>query len=65
MLYMNESLQSFILIRVDDPDPIKEMHKHTMALQTNYVTVTFAVVKDTVVLPIHTVSHPRTRIFKL
>jgi hypothetical protein len=28
---MNESLQSFILIRVDDPDPIIEMHKHTTA----------------------------------
>lgn len=31
MPYMNESLQSFILIRVDDPDPIIEMHKHTTA----------------------------------
>jgi hypothetical protein len=33
---MNESLQSFILIRVYDPDPIKEMQKHTTARQTNY-----------------------------
>jgi hypothetical protein len=30
---MNESLQSFILTRVDDRDPIKEMHKHKTARQ--------------------------------
>jgi hypothetical protein len=33
MPYMNDSLESFLLIRVDDPDPIKEEHKHTTARQ--------------------------------
>lgn len=32
MSYMNESLESFMLIGVDDPDPIEEVHNRT----TNY-----------------------------
>jgi hypothetical protein len=79
---MNEYLQSSILIKVYDPDPIKEMHRHTTARQVISrcdicgceISVYFGtmstgkylrILEDTVVLQIHTVSHPRTRIFKL